>query len=143
MGYLYLFISKASSVFGMHSHRLWKVHNIRLETKIAVYHAVVLSSLLYCCESWCRYRRQLRKLKQFCRRCLRNIARIRWQDKVPNIDVLQRCQSDSTEATPMKHSPVSLGHVIRMPDTRLSKRIFYGHLPGGGRLGILQSSALV
>jgi len=92
-------IIKASTAFGTLSHRLWKVHDIRLETKIAVYRAVVLSSLLYCCESWCLYRRQLRKLEQFRGRCLRNIARIRWQDKAPNTDVLERCQSDSIEAT--------------------------------------------
>jgi len=96
------------------------VHNIRLEMNIA-YRAVVLSSLLYCCESWCLYRRQLRKLEQFHMRCL-------W-----NIDMLERCQSDSIEATLVKHQFRWVGYVIRMPDTPLPMRIFYGQLPGGGR----------
>jgi len=79
------------------------MHDIRLETKIAVHCAVVLSSLLYCCETGASTdERQLRKLEQFHMRCLRKIARIRWQDKMPNTDVLERCQSDSVEATLMK-----------------------------------------
>jgi len=63
-------------------------------------------------------------------RCLWNIARIRWQYKAPNTDMLERCQSDSIEATLVKHQFRWVGHVIRMPDTPLPMRIFYGQLPG-------------
>ena len=101
-----------------------------LTSNSAVYRAVVLLSLLYCCEIWCLCRRQLRKLEQFHMRCLLNIARIRWQDKMPNTDVM-----DSIEATLMKHQfpSVGVGHVTRMPNTLLPKCIFYDQLPGGGR----------
>ncbi|KAL8624037.1 hypothetical protein ACOMHN_041627 [Nucella lapillus] len=49
-------ISKASSAFGRLSKRLWQDHGIKLHTKVAMYRVVVLSALLYCCETWTTYR---------------------------------------------------------------------------------------
>ena len=45
-------ISKASSSLGRLRHRLWNDHGIKLSTKIKVNRAVVLTSLLYGCETW-------------------------------------------------------------------------------------------
>jgi len=56
------------------SNRLWDEHGIRLDTKISVYVAVVLTILLYGCETWTLYRYNIRKLDQFNMRCLRRIA---------------------------------------------------------------------
>ena len=58
-------IEKASSSFGKLSKRLWNDHGIRLDTKVAVYKAAVLSVLLFGCESWTLYRRHIRNLDQF------------------------------------------------------------------------------
>ena len=44
-------ISRASMSFGRLSDRAWKQHGIKLDTKIHVYKAVVLSNLLYGCET--------------------------------------------------------------------------------------------
>ena len=45
-------LSKASNSFGRLWSRVWNERGLKEETKIAVYRAVVLSSLLYGCESW-------------------------------------------------------------------------------------------
>ena len=45
-------IAKASSAFGRLTKRLWANCGIRLGTKVAVYKAAVLTSLLYGCETW-------------------------------------------------------------------------------------------
>ena len=47
---------KGTAAFGRLTKRLWQVHGIRLSTKIAVYRAVVLYTLLYCFETWNTYR---------------------------------------------------------------------------------------
>jgi len=43
--------SAASTAFGRLESRLWKERGVRLSTKVAVYKAVVVATLLYGCES--------------------------------------------------------------------------------------------
>ena len=45
-------ISKASVAFGALYSRLWNIAGVHRETKLKVYHAVVIPSLLYACETW-------------------------------------------------------------------------------------------
>src|SRR5437867_7520408 len=56
-------ISKASSSYGMLSDRVWKQHGIKTLTKVSVYKAVVLSNLLFGCETWTCYRRHIKQLE--------------------------------------------------------------------------------
>jgi len=44
-------IGAASAAFGRLEFSLWKSHDIKLSTKVAVYKTVVLTSLLHGCES--------------------------------------------------------------------------------------------
>merc|ERR1712121_440290 len=55
-------LSKASSAFGRLWTRVWQERGILQKTKVAVYRAVVLTSLLYGCETWTVYRRHIKKL---------------------------------------------------------------------------------
>ena len=52
--------------------------------------AVVLTVLLYACQSWTVYSRHARKLNHFHTQCLRIILSINWQDMVPDTEVLTR-----------------------------------------------------
>ncbi|XP_076467574.1 uncharacterized protein LOC143298579 [Babylonia areolata] len=45
-------LSKSSSSFGRLQKRVWQNHSLRLSTKIQVYRAVVISTLLYGSEAW-------------------------------------------------------------------------------------------
>ena len=51
-------INLASSAFGHLSKRVFGNLNLTIHTKIVVYNAVVISTILYGCKTWIPYRRQ-------------------------------------------------------------------------------------
>ena len=89
----------------------YRERGVRLSTKVVVYKAVVITTLLYGCESWITYRHHVRSLDQFHMRCLRHIARIKWQDKIPNTEMQQRCGTFGIEAFVIKAQLRWVGHV--------------------------------
>ena len=66
-------IGKASGSFGKLTECLWSERGVRLATKINVYCAVELLTLLYGCEAWTPYRRHIQRLDQFHMRCLKEM----------------------------------------------------------------------
>ena len=103
------------------------------DTKLKVYRSVVLPTLLYACETWTVYQRHAKRLNHSHTSCLRKLLKIKWQDKIPDTEVLKRAGMQS------KHTLLKLaqlrwtGHVTRMPDERLPKKILYEELQVGKR----------
>lgn len=126
-------VSKASQALGRLRNRVLCQHNIRLKTKLRVYNAVVLPSLLYGSESWTLYRKHMKKLESFHVRALRSILGIKWQDRITNLEVLDRAHSSSIESILIKTQLRWVGHVIRMDIHRMPRRLLYGELVDGKR----------
>ncbi|XP_078077501.1 LOW QUALITY PROTEIN: uncharacterized protein LOC144499261 [Mustelus asterias] len=124
-------IAKASSAFGRLRSTVWERRGISPATKLKVYSAVVLTTLLYACETWTVYRRHARQLNHFHMTCLRRILRIKWQDKVPDTKVLSRASLPSVHALLMRAQTRWAGHVTRMPDERMPKQLLFGELSAG------------
>ena len=83
-------IAKASAAFGRLRGSVWDRSGIRLDTKLKVYNAVVLPTLLYACETWTVYQRHAKRMNHFHTSCLRNFLKLEWQDRIPDIEVLKR-----------------------------------------------------
>ena len=64
-------VAKAAAVMSNLNRRVCQNNNLTQMTKLHVYHACVLSTLLYSSEAWTTYTRQARKLNSFHLRCLR------------------------------------------------------------------------
>ena len=126
-------LAKGSSSFGRLWTRVWTERGIKLSTKIAVYRAVVLTSLLYGCETWTPYRRHIRLLDQFHLRCLRKIMGIKWQDRITNTEVLERANISGIEALLIKSRLRWTGYVMRMTNDRIPKQLFLSELSTGTR----------
>lgn len=126
-------VARASTAFGRLREKVWDRRGLSINTKLKVYKAVVLPSLLYGCETWTVYSRHSKQLNAFHMRCLRNLLRIKWQDKVPDTEVLQRAESESIHASLLRSQLRWAGHVHRMDDSRLPKRLLYGELSTGKR----------
>ena len=82
-------IAKATAAFGRLTKRLWSNRDIRLETKVAVYKAAVVSTLLFGCEAWTLTRANIKRLEMFHQTSLRRIARIQWFHKKTNYELLR------------------------------------------------------
>ena len=95
-------IAKASASFGRLNSNVWNRRGITVETKLKVYRALVLPTLLYASETWTTYRRHLVKLNSFHLTCLRKILNIKWQDKIPDTEVLTRADLPSIHTIQMK-----------------------------------------
>ena len=101
---------------------------ISQDTKLKVYMAVVLTVLLYACESWTVYSRHARKLNHFHTKCLRIILSIKWQDMVPDTEMLTRAGIPSIHTLLQKTEVRWAGLVALMSDDRLPKQLLYGEL---------------
>ena len=125
--------AKASVAFGRLGTNVWERNGIRLDTKLKVYKAVVLPTLLYASENWTVYQRHAKKLNHFHLSCLRKLLKSRWQDKIPDTEVLKKANMQSVH-TLLKLAQLRwTGHVTRMPDERLPKKVLYGELQEGKR----------
>jgi hypothetical protein len=85
------------------------------------------------CETWTVYSRHAKQLNHFHTSCLRRLLHIRWQDKVPDTEVLERAGLPSIFTILQKMQVRWTGHVIRMQDHRLPKQLLYGELSQGKR----------
>lgn len=126
-------LAKASAAFGRLHKNVWDRRGITTETKIKVYKAVVLTTLLYSCESWTVYQRHARELNNFHTTSLRKLLGIKWQDKISDIGVLTRANLLSIHTILMQTQLRWAGHVVRMPDHRLLKKLLFGELQHGKR----------
>ena len=106
---------------------------LTMRTKIAVYYAVVISTILYGCETCFPYRRHIRLLEPFLIRCLQFIVELRWWHKVTHSEIRYRAGIPSIESLLLHRQLRWLGHIIRMPHSRLPNCVLYGQLRLGHR----------
>ena len=97
---------------------VWERRGIGLITKLKVYQAVVITTLLYPGESWTVYSRHARQLNHFHTTCLRRLMKVRLQDHIPDTEILSHA---SIHTLIEKARARWAGHVLRMNDQRISK----------------------
>ena len=102
--------------------------NLTIHTKIVVYDAVVISIILYGCETWVQYRHHIRLLESFHIRHLQLILGLRLWHKVTHSDIRSRAGIPAIESMLLHHLLRWLGHVMRMPHSRLPHCVLYGQL---------------
>ena len=74
------------------------------------------------------YQRHAKRLNHFHTSCVRKLLKVKWQDRIPDTEVLKRAGMQSIH-TLLKLAQLGwTGHVTRMPDERLLKKILHGEL---------------
>ena len=115
-------IQKASGAYNQLGN-IWKNRNIQTSTKSRIYKAAVLTVLLYGSEVWNTTKAQIHRFEVFHQRCLRRIFRISWRQHVRNVDVLERANIQSIEVMIGTNRLRWFGHVSRMPEDRLPRKL--------------------
>nr|VZI24637.1 unnamed protein product [Spirometra erinaceieuropaei] len=98
-----------------------------------MYKTLILPTLLYGAETRTVYTKQARRLNPFHLSCLRRILRLNWRDRIPDTDVLERTGILSIYTMLRQMQLRWIGHLVRMDDERLPKRLFYGDVATGSR----------
>lgn len=123
----------ASRTFGA-LECVFRDKNLSHRTKRLVYSACVVSTLLYGSECWTTLRQDEKRLDAFHHRCLRAVLGIsRWDQQlqhISNADLRHRWGDCGLISDVLRKRRLQwLGHVARMPEYRLPKRLLFGWLP--------------
>jgi hypothetical protein len=108
----------------------WRCRRVALRTKLQIYQSAVLTVLLYGAESWGLTAVQAARLETFHQRTLRKILDIKYWQHVTNAEVCARAGLPSIKAVLRTRRLTWLGHVARMDDGRLAKRLMFGQMAG-------------
>ena len=107
-------IQKAGNAFGMIKKCIFSSSKIKLNVKANVYRTFILPILLYGVECWCLTEKLLNRLRSFHHRCVRAMCRV---------TLLERLSFNSIDTYVCRQQLRWAGHVIRMPWSRLPRKI--------------------
>ena len=115
------------------SPNIWKSKRLALKTKIKLYNSNVKSVLLYRAECWKTVETEINQLNAFHNICLRRICNTYWPNKISNDELYAKIECYS-RATEVKHWRLRwLGHVLRMAQKRIPKKVLRWNLSGKRR----------
>ena len=115
----------AQSVFGSLSH-MWLDHRLPRSMKIRLYRLAVCSTFTHACEAWNLTINVCKRINGFNSRCLHIITGAHYRDTATNpiLDLVLLVR---------KRRLRFLGHILRMDERRLLRRIFAAYVHGGSR----------
>ena len=108
-------IGKAASVF-KNLAPVWKCNSISLSVKVRLFSTLVLSILVYACESWKGTEKIYNSIDVFQLNCLRKIMKITWQDRISNLVILKRASTEYLSTILKRRRLQLFGHIVRLPD---------------------------
>jgi len=92
---------------------IWQMGDIDRKTKASLFKSLVLSVLLYGCETWKLTKGEEEKLDIFQTKCLRRIFKIRWQEHIANKTVLEIAGAEKISQEIRRRRWNWIGHVLR------------------------------
>ncbi|KAK1803205.1 hypothetical protein P4O66_021720, partial [Electrophorus voltai] len=125
-------IGKAAGVF-QRLRRIWSSTTINTGIKMGLYSTIVIPTTIYASETWRNTKRIAQKLNVFHQRCVRRILGISYKDRITNEEVLQWSGLQKLEEIVTECRMCLAGHLLSLPDKRISKAAVHWTLTGGKR----------
>ena len=120
-------IKAAGSAFGALRDKIFAATSISMKVKKVVYSALVLTILLYGSECWSLTEKLYNRLRAFHFRCVRSMCRVTRlhtrRHHISNADLLRRTGLQTIDAYISKRQLRWAGHVARMPNSRLPRKM--------------------
>uniref|UniRef100_A0A8D8WJF1 Craniofacial development protein 2 n=1 Tax=Cacopsylla melanoneura TaxID=428564 RepID=A0A8D8WJF1_9HEMI len=123
-------IGIAKNSFWKHEEILRR--NVNLPTKLRILNTYIFSTFTYACESWTIDKYIAKRITGFENWCYRRILRIKWIDKVRNVEVLRRIGKRSFDLLTRikKRKMAYAGHIMRGSSGELLLNIVEGRIVG-------------
>ena len=128
-------ITEANKVWGA-LKAVWKKRHISREAKVGMYEGIIEPSLLYGCEVWSLKVLERKRMEAVEMNCLRNICGLRRIDRVPNVEIRRRHGKKVSVSQRIDQGVLRwFGHIERMGDERMAKRMYESDVRGVRRRG--------
>ena len=101
---------------------LWYQKKIKSRTKLRIFNSVIMPTLLYGVECTVLLEPHFHRLQGFVMRCLKNILRVSLWDKQCNTTMCELAKQRVSSIL-VQHRRRLLGHLVRMRDSRLPKKM--------------------
>ena len=128
-------IGKAARIIGAPNEPVWKRKELSRRTKLRVYNAIVLPTLMYGSEMWVLNKQQESVIQAAAMRVLRRIAEKRMVKRVSNVEIRDELKEEGV-LEKVKRSQVRwIIAVEEMGPERLVKRVYAAEMKGKRGLG--------
>ena len=115
--------------------KIWSSSKFSIQTKVKLFNSLVVSVLTYGSETWKTTERDKKKLDTFQNRCLRQILRVRWPEKISNEELRRKTKTSKISDIIAHRKWRWIGHVLRMDNTRLCTTALTWHPEGKRKVG--------
>ena len=93
--------------------QIWRVKQIKINTKLRILNSNVKAVLLYGSETWRTTQKTLKRIQTFINKCLRRILHLKWTDKVSNTTLWKMTKQLPIENEIKKRKWRWIGHTLR------------------------------
>ena len=87
-----------------------------------LFNALVMTVLLYGCQTWKTTKGTIKKVQIFVNKCLRTILKIRWYDRVSNEELWERAGHTPMQQEIAKRKWRWIGHTLRKPGKCIARQ---------------------
>ena len=124
-------IGKARSAY-YRLNKVWRSSLYRRKTKLRIFQSIVISILLYGCETWKMTEADKHRLDVFFHKCLRKILKIYWPIVITNKEVRKLAKMEQLSQQVKQKRWKYIGHILRKGNT-CNERIALRWTPDGKR----------
>lgn len=127
-------IAKAALAYGR-LNKVWLSSELSSSTKLRIFKACVLSTLLYGSETWSCTELEIARVQTFVNKCLRKILRIFYPETITNNELYERAQIDTIDNLVKQKKWRWIGHTLRRTECHITRQALEWNPQGSRRRG--------